>query len=161
MKEGASDIGAVCDHIVRMESTEMSANFSLAHTLLRLGLGTNILMHGVSRLPTLAGFVQHMQQTMAKTWLPAPLVSATGFALPFIEILLGGLLVIGFLLRPALVAGLVVMIVLTFGVCLAQNWPVASEQLIYMLAYAALLAFLRYDRFSLDRLISRQRDRAT
>ncbi len=138
-----------------MESTEVTANFSLAHALLRLGLGMNILMHGVSRLPNFSGFVQHMQQTMAHTWLPMPIVTATGFALPFIEVLLGGLLVLGLLLRPTLVAGLMLMIVLTVGVCLAQNWPVASEQLIYMFVYAALLAFLRYDRFSLDTLIFR------
>lgn len=98
---------------------------------------------------------------MSKTWLPLPLITATGFAIPVVELLLGGLLVIGFLTRPALIAGLLFMIVLTFGICLAQNWPVASEQLIYMLLYAALLAFLRYDSYSLDRLIFGQRNRAT
>jgi thiosulfate dehydrogenase [quinone] large subunit len=144
-----------------MGSTDTTTNFSIAHALLRFGLGVNILMHGVSRLPNLQVFVQHTVQTMSKTWLPVPLLAATGFAIPFAELLLGGLLVIGFLTRPALIAGLLLMIVLTFGVCLAQDWPVASDQLIYMLVYAALLAFLPYDSYSLDHLIFGQRSRAT
>ena len=110
-------------------------------------------MHGVSRLPDLAGFTHHLEQTMSSTWLPLPLVAATGYTLPFAELILGGLLTIGFSLRPILVAGTFLIIVLTFGVCLAQNWPVASEQLIYLLVYGALLATLRYDRFSVDYLL--------
>jgi thiosulfate dehydrogenase (quinone) large subunit len=144
-----------------MDSTSTTANSSIAYALLRFGLGVNILTHGVSRLPNLLGFIQHTVQTMSKTWLPLPLLTATGFAIPFVELLLGGLLVIGFLIRPALIAGLLFMIVLTFGVCLAQNWPVASDQLIYMLVYAALLAFLDHDSYSLDRLLFGQRNRAT
>lgn len=44
-------------------------------------------------------------------------------------------------------AGLIALIALTFGVCLAQNWPVASEQFIYLLVYAVLLAALRMRSF--------------
>ena len=140
-------------HISVMDSSANTADISLAHGLLRLGLGVNILMHGVSRLPDLAGFTHHLEQTMSSTWLPLPLVAATGYTLPFAELILGGLLTIGFSLRPILVAGTFLIIVLTFGVCLAQNWPVASEQLIYLLVYGALLATLRYDRFSVDYLL--------
>jgi thiosulfate dehydrogenase (quinone) large subunit len=129
------------------------SDISLAHALLRLGLGVNILMHGVSRLPDLAGFSRHIEQTMSKTWLPLPLLTATGYGLPFVELVLGMLLTIGLFTRAALVGGLIVMIALTFGVCLAQNWPVASEQLIYLLVYAVLLTALRYEKFSLDRAI--------
>jgi hypothetical protein len=43
------------------------SDVSLAHVLLRLGLGVNVLMHGVSRLPDLAGFSRHIEQTMSKT----------------------------------------------------------------------------------------------
>jgi thiosulfate dehydrogenase [quinone] large subunit len=53
-------------------------------------------------------------------------------------------------LRFALVLGSLFMIVLTLGVCLAQNWTVAAEQLIYMFVFAALLASARFDRYSLD-----------
>jgi thiosulfate dehydrogenase [quinone] large subunit len=138
-----------------MNTIAQPNDLSLAHGLLRVGLGLNILMHGISRLPNLAGFVAHLEQTMARTWLPLPLVSATGYAIPLLETLLGGLLLLGFFLRPALVAGLLLMFVLTFGACLAQSWSVASEQLVYVLVYALLVGGLCYDCWSLDHLLRR------
>ena len=55
------------------------SDVSLAHAPLRLGLDVNILMHGVSRLPDLAGFSRHLEQTISKTWLPLPRLTATGY----------------------------------------------------------------------------------
>ncbi len=137
-----------------MPNDTASADLSLAHALLRLGLGINLFTHGLVRLPILAGFTHHLEATMAKTWLPLPLVTATGYAIPFVELLVGGLLILGLFLRPALILGSLLMLVLTLGVCLAQNWTVASEQLIYLFLFTALLATARCDRYSLDRRIS-------
>ncbi len=123
---------------------------SLAHALLRLCLGVNLFVHGIARLPNLAAFTAHLQQTMAKTWLPAPLVVASGYTIPFVELVTGALLLCGLFLRPALVLGSLLMIALTFGICLTQNWTIAAEQLIYMALFAALLATARYDRYSID-----------
>ncbi len=133
-----------------MPNDNSNFDFSLAHALLRLGLGINLFTHGLARLPNLAGFTAHLQETMAKTWLPLPLVSAAGYTIPFVELTTGALLIFGLFLRPALVLGFLFMIVLMLGVCLAQNWTVAAEQLIYMLVFAALLASARHDRYSLD-----------
>jgi thiosulfate dehydrogenase [quinone] large subunit len=133
-----------------MPNDDSSSDFSLAHLLLRLGLGVNFFVHGLSRLPNLAGFVAYLEQTMAKTWLPLPLVTAAGFVIPFVELITGVLLILGLFLRPALVLGSLFMIALTFGICLAQNWTVAAEQLIYLLVFALLLATARRDRYSLD-----------
>lgn len=130
-------------------------DFALAHALLRLGLGTNFFLHGLVRLTELGKFSAHVEQTMAKTLLPMPLATTAGYAIPFVEILLGGLIILGLWLRPALILGALFMVVLTVGICLAQDWPVASEQLIYMIAFALLLAALRHDRYSLDRLWKR------
>ncbi len=55
----------------------------------------------------------------------------------------------GLFLRGTLIAGMLFMFLLTFGICLAQNWPVASEQLIYMIAFALLLAGARFHAFAL------------
>ena len=126
-------------------------DLSLAHALLRFGLGINFLMHGLSRVPNLAAFVDHTEKMFAKTWLPLPVVIATGYTIPFIELALGAALILGLFLRPVLVVGFLFMFMLTFGVCLAQNWSVASEDLIYMIALALLLAGARYHRFALDR----------
>jgi thiosulfate dehydrogenase [quinone] large subunit len=79
----------------------------------------------------------------AKGWLPLPLVAAVGFAIPPIEFAIGILIIVGLLLRPALIVGMPLMCVLTFGTCLIQQWSVASEQLIYVAFYAALIACAR------------------
>lgn len=123
---------------------------ALAHLLLRLGLGMNFLMHGISRLPDLSGFAAHLEKTMARSWLPLPLVTAAGYTIPFVELVVGGLLLAGLFLRTTLVLGAIFMIGLTFGICLAQNWTVAAEQLIYLAIFAALLATVRQDRYSID-----------
>ncbi len=125
------------------------SDLSLAHALLRVGLGINFFMHGLSRIPHLAAFVNHTEKMFAKTWLPLPVVSATGYTIPFIELALGAALILGLFLRPVLVVGFLFLFALTFGVCLAQNWNVASEQLIYIIALSLLLAGARYHRFAL------------
>ena len=133
-----------------MPNEQPGRDFALAHALLRLGLGVNLITHGLVRLPELAGFAGHVQQMMAKSWLPLWLVTAAGFAIPFVELTVGALLILGLFFRFALVLGSLLMIVLTLGVCLAQNWTVAAEQLIYLLVFAALLASAQYDRYSID-----------
>ena len=67
----------------------------LAHALLRVGLGINFFMHGLSRIPHLAAFVNHTEKMFAKTWLPLPVVIATGYTIPFIEVALGAALILG------------------------------------------------------------------
>ncbi len=129
--------------------SQLTKDLALAHALLRAGLGINLFMHGFSRVPNLATFVAHTHEMFAKTWLPGAVVTATGYAIPFIELALGAALILGFLLRPVLVAAFLFMFMLTVGVCLAQNWPVASEQLSYMIVLALLLAGARYHRFGL------------
>ena len=139
----------------RMPNENSDRDFALAHALLRVGLGVNLFTHGLVRLPDLAGFSAHVQKTMTQSWIPLPLVIATGYAIPFVEIAAGALLLLGLFLRPALVLGFLLLIVLMLGICLAQNWTVAAEQLIYMAVLAALLATARYDRYSLDAWRSR------
>jgi hypothetical protein len=51
-----------------------SRDFAWAHGLARLGLGTNIAVHGYSRLPNLAGFASHLTEQFAQSIVPASLV---------------------------------------------------------------------------------------
>ena len=126
---------------------------ALAHGLARLGLGVNIALHGFGRLPNLSGFATEMQKQFAETFLPGSLVYATGYGIVIGEAVVGTLLVVGFWLRPALVAGSLLMILLLSGTCLLQNWSVAGLQLGYLAYYAGLLATATCDRFSIDRLL--------
>jgi thiosulfate dehydrogenase (quinone) large subunit len=60
------------------------------------------------------------------------------------------LIIIVFRTREALVAGALLMLALTFGTALRQDWDVAGFQLLYSAIYAALIAALRYSSLSVD-----------
>ena len=47
-------------------------------------------------------------------------------------------------------AGSLVMVALVFGTALQQKWDILTQQMIYMLIYAVLLATRSWDRWSLD-----------
>jgi thiosulfate dehydrogenase (quinone) large subunit len=131
-------------------------DYALAYALFRATLGVNIAMHGISRmLAGVGGFAAGLEKQFAATPLPHVAVAAFAHALPWAEAIIGLLILFGFATRYALIAGALLMIVLTFGTNLHQDWQVAGLQLIYAIAYALLIAFQRYNVFSVDRSLSR------
>jgi len=131
-------------------------DMQLAYLLLRLTLGLNILLHGLSRI--LAGpshFAASLVPEFAKTPLADWAVYDFGLILPWAEGLLGLLLLLGLVTRWTLVAGSLLMLTLTFGTTLRQDWPSAGLQLIYSIVYAALLAFRSLNLYSVDSLLHR------
>lgn len=133
-------------------------DLSLAYLLLRATLGVNIMLHGVVRLLAGSGhFVSTLTQQFHSTPLPQPLVAAFAYSLPWIEAVLGLLVLIGLFTRVALSLGALLILVLTFGSSLLQDWQVAGLQLIYAAVYAALMALLSADRFSVDTLLHRDK----
>lgn len=127
-----------------------TTNRALALALLRWTLGFNLLGHGLNRLGHPVQFAEAMANEFAHTFLPHPLVLAFAFLLPFLEPLLGVLLLSGFFVRWALVAGALLMAALGFGTALAGHWDVLTQQLVYAVAYFLLLTGLEHDslRFS-------------
>ncbi|MGB7356104.1 MAG: hypothetical protein WBD06_20530 [Acidobacteriaceae bacterium] len=91
--------------------------------------------------------------------LPAWSVHAFGLVLPWAEAILGFLLLLGLCTRIALVAGSLLIMVLTFGATWRQDWSTAGVQLIYAAVYAALLALDRWNDYSVDRLLSHSQRR--
>ena len=61
-------------------------------------------------------------------------------------------MLLGLFRRSAYVLGLLLIASLTFGSTLKQDWTPASEQLIYALLYAVLLATRLQDKYCLDTL---------
>jgi len=134
----------------------LRSDYSLGYALLRAMLGVNIAMHGISRILAGVGtFATGLEKEFAATPLPHFAVSAFGHALPWAEASIGLLILTGLATRFALVAGALLMIVLTFGSTLHQDWQIAGLQLIYAIAYALLIAFQRHNSFSLDRRLSK------
>jgi thiosulfate dehydrogenase (quinone) large subunit len=136
-----------------------AGDYSLAYALLRVTLGVNIAMHGISRILAGAGiFASGLEKQFAATLLPHFAVSAFGHTLPWAEASIGLLILIGGATRIALVAGALLILVLTFGSTLHQDWQIAGIQLTYAIAYALLIAFHRYNSFSLDGLLLRGKE---
>lgn len=133
-----------------------SSDQRTAYALLRIVVGLNLLMHGVARM--LVGpetFAAKLVGQFAHAPLPVWSVWGFGMVLPAIEALLGMLLLIGLRTRAALIAGSLLIMVLTFGSALVQDWPAAGLQLTYALVYSALLFLLQYNGWSLDACITR------
>lgn len=132
---------------------------TLAVLLLRLALGLDILLHGITRLfiGGLGAFVNSTAAQFAHSVLPTWQVRAVATAIPFLEFVIGLLLIAGFGLRWTLVAGAVLMVALEFGTAIRSDWQVVSSQLLYSLLYSALLFCRAYDMYSLDALRRRPR----
>jgi len=138
-------------HGMRNNAEPATAAYETAYCLLRLTLGVNILMHGASRIASgLPHFVAGLMKEFAASPLPAPLVHAFAYTLPWSELFIGAAILFGLWTRPALVLGALEIFVLTFGEGLLQKWSVAGIQLLYAVVYAILLAFVGYNRWSID-----------
>jgi len=111
-------------------------------------------MHGAVRLPIVSAFVGGMVKEFAKTPLPAVAVKAFAYSLPFEEGLVGLLVLVGLWTRNALLLGALSMAALVFGTALLGDWNTLAIQMLYVVIYAALLAFREYNDYSLDALLA-------
>jgi thiosulfate dehydrogenase (quinone) large subunit len=141
-----------------MEAESEIRERRIAYALLRLAVGVNLTMHGVSRMVSGPGeFAAKL--VIQFTHAPLPAWSVWGFALmlPSIEGILGLLILIGLRTRAVLIAASLLLVVLTFGSTLVQDWTVAGVQLTYAMAYSALLFLRRYNGWSIDAWMGRNK----
>jgi thiosulfate dehydrogenase (quinone) large subunit len=129
---------------------------ALAYGTFRLALGVVELMHGLVRLPILAGFAANMAKQFEGTILPGWFVYSFGFLLPFVEGLIGLALILGLFTRWALAAASLLFSILLFGTCLRSDWTIVGLQMIYVVAFFIALFLLEHNDYSLDRLIRRE-----
>lgn len=127
----------------------------------RLVLGLIFFMAGVYKVFTLtpAGHARRLFLPYGDTFLPVWSLWAAGVAIPFVELVAGGLLLIGLRVRMALVALGLVLAVVTFGHLLHEPLYPFHEHVIPRLA---LLLFLLWspadwDRWSVDEWLRRRR----
>lgn len=106
---------------------------------LRLPAAMSMIGHGAVRIPKLKAFAEGMANSMEKSFLPQVLVTAWGYVLPFIELTLGILLLIGFRPRTTINANLALMAILIFGSASIENWGAVQAQLIHGIYFFALL----------------------
>jgi len=131
------------------------SNSEIAYLLLRITFGANIFLHGLMRLleghtTFLAYITKQMQGAPVPSWFLPPF----SYALPYLEGSVGLLLLLGLFTRSALIAGALVIFMLEVGSCLAQEWAVVGDQLVYALCFFILLSFVDRNRWSIDDLRS-------
>jgi thiosulfate dehydrogenase [quinone] large subunit len=131
-----------------------SRSVPLSYGVLRIALGLNICMHGIVRWGAgLRGFAESLLAMFQKTPLPTWSVYSFGYLLPIVEATVGACVLFGFQTRRALISGSVLMLILTFGSTLREDWPTVGIQLTYSVVYSLLLAGIRFNSYSVDRLI--------
>ena len=127
----------------------------------RLVLGLIFFMAGVSKVFQL-GPVGHAEKyflPFSDTFLPIWSLWLTGVIIPFIELVAGALLILGWRIRDALIALGFILVIVTFGHLLREPLFNFSGHVIPRLA---LLLFLLWapaelDRFALDHVLRRRR----
>ncbi len=128
----------------------------------RLILGLIFFMAGLWKVFTL-GPLEHARQLFigpyADTFLPVWALWATGTVVPVVELLAGGLLLMGLWTRHALLSLGGVLVLVTFGHLLADPLYEFNS---HVIPRTALLLFLLMipaseDRISLDHWLSRRR----
>jgi uncharacterized membrane protein YphA (DoxX/SURF4 family) len=120
----------------------------------RLVLGLIFFMAGVYKVFTLtpAGHARKWFLPYQDTFLPAWSLWTAGVAIPFVELIAGGLLLIGFRVRMALVWLGAVLVIVTFGHLLHEPLYPFHEHVIPRLAMLLFVLLMprEDDRFSLD-----------
>jgi thiosulfate dehydrogenase (quinone) large subunit len=139
---------------VSVPATSRSSDAVIAYTILRVSFGANIMLHGVSRIVMgHAAFLAYLTHYFEKaSYIPVSMLSLFATVQPWVELILGLLLIIGLATRFSLIAGGLVIMALVFGTNLAQDWLVSGLQLIYVFLYYYLLVHLDQNRYSIDGL---------
>ena len=124
---------------------------TLAYGLLRIALGVNFAGHGFTRILNGVGlFAATTAEHMGRAPLPHWFVLGFGYAIPWIEAVLGLALILGMGTRLALAGGALFMMALTAGVTSNQQWDVAGQQLLYSLVFFVLLFLVEWNALSVD-----------
>ena len=129
----------------------------------RLVLGLIFFMAGVYKVFQL-GPLEHARKyflPFADTFLPVWSLWATGVVIPFVELIAGGLVILGLRTRDALVSLGFVLAIVTFGHLLKEPLYEFHTHVIPRLALLLLILLLPRadDRFSLDYLLEHLKSR--
>ena len=137
---------------IQTQETDWRSDRSLAYAVFRTTFGINIMMRGVVRIALgQAAFVTYMlTQFKDVPVMPPAFLVPFATVLPYVESVVGLLILIGFQTRAALVIGGLLIAALTFGTMLRNDFTIAWLQLTYAIAFFLLLAFRSWNLISVD-----------
>ncbi|WP_196890093.1 DoxX family membrane protein [Aureivirga sp. CE67] len=111
-----------------------------ASDFLRIILGFNFLFHLISRLFSgIPDFAQWMSLKFEETFIPASFTTPFAFILPFIEGIIGLLLILNLFTKTAVYAGFIVLLILISGTSLLADWNLVAFQMLYVLIFYFVL----------------------
>lgn len=117
----------------------------LAYFLAKITLGINFFIHGLVRLPKLENFAGGVVKGFESSMLPEILVMPIAYVIPFIEMILGTMILLGILSRKALTAAAIFMIILIAGSAFKEDWGAVGTQMLYALYIFFLIFYLEND----------------
>jgi uncharacterized membrane protein YphA (DoxX/SURF4 family) len=131
----------------------------------RLVLGLIFFMAGVYKVFSLtpAGHVRKWFLPYRDTFLPGWSLWAAGLAIPFVELITGAALLVGWRIREALLALGAVLVIVTFGHLIKEPLYPFHEHVIPRLALLLFLLVMprEDDRFSVDSFLRSRGGRAS
>ena len=138
---------------------------TLAVFFTRWVLGLIFFMAGIFKVFEM-GALNHARdlfvEPYAETFLPAWSLWLTGTTIPFVELIAGGLLILGFRIRDAGIALGLVLITVTFGHLLMEPFFATNRHIFPRLVLLILvLVWREHDAFSVDYFLERKRSAAS
>lgn len=119
----------------------------------RLTIGLIFLVAGIHKvIQGLGATANWLVDAYAKTFLPSSLVALFGYGLPFLELILGFLLVLGLFRRITLLASCCLLYLLIFGKLIVADYSVVFQNSFFLFLSALGLALLPLDPCGLDGL---------
>lgn len=135
-------------------SIDDTASRAWAALFARAVIGLIFFMAGMWKVFTLgpAGHVRRYFLPFQDTFLPTWSLWSVGYAIPFVELIAGAMVIIGFRTRIALVALGFVLVIVTFGHLLHEPLYPFHEHVIPRLALVLLVLLIPADadRYSVD-----------
>jgi thiosulfate dehydrogenase [quinone] large subunit len=130
----------------------MNNHREIGYALLRLTVGVMFLFFGIGKfMGGIGNFASGMQQHFAGK-LPSMLVWPFAYALPFAEVALGALILLGLFNVFALSLSGLLLVALTFGTVMLGDPPTVAHNVQYALVNFVLLWLAEYNGYSIDRL---------
>ena len=135
-------------------ATDRNSDAAIAYALFRLTFGVNIMMRGIVRIVMgRDAFIGYMTKQFENVpVMPQAFLVSFATVLPYIETVIGLMIIVGFQTRSALVVGSLMITALVFGTMMRQDFTIAWLQLDYAFAFFLLLALRSWNTISVDGL---------
>jgi len=142
---------------LQAEESTMPRHRAIGFALLRATFGVVFLFAGIGKFTGgLGAFVGGMNQHFSGK-LPAMMVMPFAYVLPFGEVTCGALIVLGLFTRLGLTISGLLLIGLTFGTTMLNDFPTVAHNVQYGLMNFVLLWLSDLNRYSLDSLFGSKR----